>query len=168
MSIVAKSNKSDFTPAPEGLWPACCCDVVDLGMVTSQWGESHQIQLRWQLEDSDPKSAKPYMVVMRARLSLHEKSKLRPMLEAWRGKKFTQEELEGFDLEKLLGANCQIQVIHNIQSGGAVYANVQAIVPPARGAKKLVPRDYIRVQDRDDQQAPAEEGREEQEAATPF
>jgi hypothetical protein len=32
MSIIAKSNKKDFTPAPEGLHSAVCCDVVDLGL----------------------------------------------------------------------------------------------------------------------------------------
>jgi len=124
---------------------------VDLGMVQSQWGESHQVSIRWQLEENDPKSGKPYMVQMRARLSLHEKSKLRPMLEAWRGKKFSQEELAGFDLEKLIGANCQLQVIHNIADGGAVYANVQAVVPADRKETKLAVRDYVRVKDRDDQ-----------------
>jgi hypothetical protein len=29
------------------------------------------------------------------------------MLEAWRGQKLKAEELEGFDLEKLVGAKCE-------------------------------------------------------------
>lgn len=90
------------------------------------------------------------MVVQRYTLSLHEKSKLRPMLEAWRGRKFTNEELEGFDLERLLGANCQVQVCHNISSDGQVYANVQAVVPAAKGAAKMaVNHGYIRVCERE-------------------
>lgn len=150
MAIIAKSSKSDFSPAPEGLWQAVCVDVVDQGMQTSQWGESHRVQIRWQLEGDDPKSGKPYMAVRGFRLSLHEKSSLRPMLEAWRGRKFTPEELEGFDLEKLIGANCQVQIIHNIKDGGSVYANVQAVVPAAKGVAKLSMRgDYIRVKDRE-------------------
>lgn len=168
MPIIAKSNKSDFTPAPEGLWPAVCCDVVDQGMVPSQWGESHRVQIRWQLEDIDPKSGKPYMALRGFRLSLHEKSSLRPMLEAWRGKKFTAEELEGFDLEKLIGVNCQVQIIHNIQTGGNVYSNIQAVVPAARGVAKLAIRgDYIRVKDRD-KKAQAEETFEATDADVPF
>lgn len=149
MSIIAKQNKSEFTPAPEGLWQAVCCDVVDLGVQSSQWGESHQIQIRWQIEGEDPKTKKPYMVMRKFRLSLHEKSSLRPMLESWRGKKFTATELEGFDLEKLIGANCQVQVIHNIKGEGEVFANVQAVVPPQRGVAKLAIRgEYIRVSER--------------------
>ena len=149
MSIIAKNNKGEFTPAPEGLHPAVCCDVVDRGVVESQWGESHQVEVRWQLEDKDPKTNRPFMVQRRYRLSLHEKSSLRPMLEAWRGRKFSQEELEGFDLEKLIGVNCQVQVIHNIKDNG-VYANVQAVVPaPKNGTKLRVDSDYIRVCERD-------------------
>ena len=152
MSIVAKENISEYSTAPEGLWPAVCCDVIDLGIVDSQWGESHQIEIRWQLEDNDPKTERPFMVLRRYRLSLHEKSNLRPMLEAWRGRKFNEEELTGFDLEKLVGVNCQVQVIHGIKSTGGTFAKVQAVVGPAKGTAKLAVRNYQRVIDRPKQQ----------------
>ena len=149
MAIVAKDNRKDFTPAPEGLWPAVCCDVVDLGMVDSPWGERHQVEVRWFLDQKDEQSGKLFMAVKRFTLSLHEKSNLRPTLESWRGRKFAPEELEGFDLEKLLGANCQVQIIHNISSEGRTYGNVQAVVPPSKGAVRMrVPPDYVRVCDR--------------------
>lgn len=152
MSIIAKKKKSEFSPAPEGLHGAVCCDVVDLGIQKSQWGEAHKVEIRWQLEETDPKTdpPRPYMVVQRFTLSLHEKSRLRPMLEAWRGRKFTSDELDGFDLEKLVGANCQVQVIHNVQDEGEVYANIQAVVPAAKGAPKLRANSgYVRVAERE-------------------
>ena len=34
-------------------------------------------------------------------LCLHERAALRKDLESWRGRKFTEQELDGFDLEKL-------------------------------------------------------------------
>jgi hypothetical protein len=148
MPIIAKENKGEFSTAPEGLHSAVCCDVVDQGMVTTQWGESHRIQIRWQLEDLDPKTQKPYLVMRGFRLSLHEKSSLRPLLESWRGKKFSPEDLEGFDLERLIGVNCQVQIIHTVASQGKTYANIQACVPAAKGASKLTIRDYIRVEER--------------------
>ena len=157
MPIIASENKTDYTPAPEGLWQGVCCDVIDLGMQTSQWGESHQVEIRWQLGcvgingkevENDPKTERPFIVVRRYRLSLHEKSNLRPMLEAWRGRKFNEEELKGFDLEKLVGANCQIQTLHAIKSSGGSFTKVQAVVPLGRGTKKISVREYTRVCDR--------------------
>jgi hypothetical protein len=75
---------------------------------------------------------------------------LRPMLEAWRGRKFTPQELEGFDLERLLGVSCQLQLVHVLTDRGGLFANVQAVVPLGRGMTKLRPsEDYVRVCHRD-------------------
>lgn len=150
MPIYATKKESEYTAAPEGLWAAVCCDVVDLGIQKTPFGEQVKIQIRWQLEEVDEKTGKRFLIVQNYTPSLHEKSRLRPMLEAWRGRKFSREEEKQFDIEKLLGANCQLQIIHNIKDEGRVYANVQAVVPPARNAAKLrVSEDYIRVVNRE-------------------
>jgi len=148
MPIYARKKETEFSPAPEGLWPAVCVDVVDLGIVQTPFGPQEKIQIRWQLEEKDPKTGKRYLIVQKYTPSLHEKSKLRPMLEAWRGKKFNKEEERQFDIEKLLGVNCQLQIIHNIKDEGQVYANVQAVVPAAKNAMKLRVEDYVRVIER--------------------
>ena len=158
MAIIAKKNKKDFTPAPEGLWPAVCVDVVDLGMEQTPWGEKHKVQLRWVLEERDPKTDRAFLVLKKYTLSLDEKANLRRELETWRGRKFTKEESEGFDLERLIGVNCQLQIMHNVTDGGDVYANVQAIVPAGKGVVKIaVPSDYIRVCDRKKEQEPGKD-----------
>jgi hypothetical protein len=89
-----------------------------------------------------------HTVSARYTVSLHKKSRLRQHLEMWRGKAFTAEELKGFDLEKLIGANGQMQVVHNVADEGKVYANVQAIVPAQGGSPKLAPLNYVRVKER--------------------
>jgi hypothetical protein len=149
MPIYARKKENEYTTAPEGLWPAVCCDVVDLGIVQSQFGPQEKIEIRWQLEEVDQKTGRRFLIVQRYTPSLHEKSRLRPMLEAWRGRKFSKEEEAQFDIEKLLGANCQLQIIHNVKDEGRVYANVQAVVPMHKNAAKLrVAEDYIRVVNR--------------------
>jgi hypothetical protein len=150
MAIIVKAG-GDFTPAPEGLWPGVCVDVVDKGIVASAvYKPRHMIQIRWVINAEPPLAdGRPHMAVRSFGATLGEKSALRPFLEAWRGKKFTEEELAGFDIENLLGANGQIQVIHN-RSNGKVYGNVQAVVPFPRGMEKMtVPTDYIRQAERD-------------------
>lgn len=151
MAIIARKPESNFSPAPEGLHQAVCVDVIDLGMVESPWGSKHQIELRWQLDSDDPKSSPPraYMVTRRYTLSLHEKAALRLHLESWRGKRFTSDELAGFDVEVLVGINCQLQVVHNVKDDGGVWAAVQAIVPLGKNTPRIEPRDYKRMKDRE-------------------
>ena len=149
MSITVRSPEKVLTPAPEGLHQACCCDVVDLGLAQTPWGEKHQVELRWQLEQVNPDTGKPFELRKRYTASLGEKAKLRQHLETWRGKKFTAQELTGFDLERLIGVNCQLQVVHDLGDDGRVWANVQAIVPiSAKLPKIAVSNDYVRQQDR--------------------
>lgn len=146
MGLMAKA-KSDggFTPVSEGLHQAICSAVVDLGM---QPGSDmypkpkRQVYLRFDCTDEpieferDGKTMTgPARCGATYTLSLGEKSKLRPLLESWRGKKFTDDELAGFDVSKLLGAACQVQVLHSHKNGNT-YANVQTVVPWPRGVEK--------------------------------
>lgn len=168
MAIYARAPETTFETCPEGLHHAVCCDVVDLGLQTTRFGEAHKVQIRWQTEEPDSRG-KRFVVRQMYTLSLHEKSNLRHALEAWRGKKFTADELKGFDLEKLLGVNCQIQVVHNLSGDGKTYANVQAVVPAPKGALKLVIEDYTRERDRAKQQGTAtDEASAEADDAVPF
>lgn len=153
MPIYASYQKGEFTPAPEGLHQAVCVDVVDQGLRQTQWGEKHKVQIRWQIDQADEKTGRPFLVTASYTLSLHKKANLRQHLEAWRGQRFSEDELQGFDLEKLLGVNCQLQIVHSIGDEGSVFANVQAIVPLGKGMVHLRPSaDYVRVCDRPGQQ----------------
>ena len=151
MAIIAKKPDTSFTPCPEGLHQAVCVDVVDLGVVKGQFGEKHKVAIRWQVDVTDERGRR-YELSKWYTLSLHEKANLRKDLECWRGRKFTEEELKGFDLEKLLGANCQLQVIHNVSDEGKTYDNVQAIVPHNSKLPKIAALDYVRQKDRAKQQ----------------
>jgi hypothetical protein len=161
MPIWATTKDSDYEVAPEGLWHAVCVDVVDLGIVESKFGPQVKIEIRWQLEEKDSKG-RTFLIVQRYTPSLHDKSRLKPMLEAWRGRKFSAEEQKKFDIEKLIGANCQLQIIHNIKDEGRVFANVQAVVPAPRNAALIRPsEDYVRMVNRpkDYNNSPASNGK---------
>ena len=148
MAIIVRKPESSFTPCPEGLHQAVCVDVVDLGLQKTAYGEKHKVELRWQTELENAETNRRFQLRKWYTASLHEKASLRKDLECWRGRKFTEEELKAFDLEKLIGANCQLQVIHNITDDGKTYDNIQAIVPHNVKLPKLAPQDYTREQDR--------------------
>src|SRR3989304_2084867 len=107
MTLIAKENRRNWTQAPEGLHQAVCVDVIDLGLVKTEWGEKPKVRLIFQIalfNDDESEQYNPdftegdrrFEVRRDFGLSLSEKSLLRPFLESWRGRKFTKEELEGF------------------------------------------------------------------------
>jgi hypothetical protein len=67
--------------------------------------------------------------------SLSPKGRLRPALESWRGRPFTKEELSGFDIEKLVGANCLLNIGEN-KKGRAI---VLAVNPLMKNTAKMTP-----------------------------
>jgi hypothetical protein len=153
---VSAGNSSAFVPCPVGVHQGVCVDVVDMGMLKVTWNgvekTQHKIRIVWQIEELMG-DGKPFIVQKRYTASLHEKSKLRPELESWRGRAFTEDELQEFDLEKLIGANCLLNVAH-VQKDGKTYANVTAVMPLKKGMEKLTATNYTRVVDRKDDQQP--------------
>lgn len=158
MAIVASAKSgNNFKPAPAGTHAAVCCDVIDLGILEVTYSgktkKQHKVNIVWQIEELRDDN-KPFLVRKRYTLSLHEKSAMRKDLESWRGKSFTNPELEGFDLEVLLGVGCLLNIIHAPHAGGGEpYANVAAIMKLPRNmpAPKVV--DYIRDCERPKQDA---------------
>jgi len=164
MPLIASNDGKAFTPAPEGLHPAVCVDIVDMGDQPNKFKPGttqHKCRIVWQIEETDPTNEnKRFIVSGFYTVSLNEKANLRKDLENWRGRKFSTEELAGFDLEKLIGVNCQINVVHYAKPDGPTYANVEAIVPLGKGMARMIPEGYVRVQDRpkDGQSAPHHPG----------
>lgn len=151
-------HDTNYKPAPEGLNNAVCIDVVDLGMVDTQWGKKPKVRLVWEVEAKQD-DGKPFRVVQSYGASVGPKSTLRKHLKGWRGRDFTPEELKGFDLEKIIGVNCQLIVIHNESDDGRVFANVETILKP-NGVKLTPSPDYIRVKHRTDDQKMASSSHE--------
>lgn len=146
MPLLASEPRSLYQPAPAGLQQAVCCDVIDLGENVNQFNGKMQRKCRivWQSEHLNDALGLRYEISQMYTLSLHEKSGLRKHLQAWRGKAFSAEELAGFDLEKLIGANCQVQIEHKLGANGKTYANVTAIVPMGRTMTPMSVEGYER------------------------
>jgi hypothetical protein len=136
-------------------------DVVDLGLVETGFGPQVKIKIVWQLAENSKKGYR-FLVSGRFTPSLHKKSKLRPILESWRGKAFTPAEEKKFDIESVLGKNCELNITHNVTDDG-VWANVVAVLPPAKNAEKLFAQDYEREIHREGYVAPPQPEPEEEE-----
>jgi hypothetical protein len=89
----------------------------------------HKVAIFWELLDEDYKqpNGDPHNIRKEYTVSLDRKATLRADLQAWRGVAFTEEELDGFDLENVLGKYCRMQIVHN-ESNGKTYANISSIM----------------------------------------
>lgn len=130
----------DFDPVPEGSHLAVCDMFVDLGVQDTKFGAKHKIYIRWQIpslriewEKDGEKHEGPMAIGAKYTLSLSEKSNLRPMLQSWRGRAFTPDELKKFDVTTILGKPCMITVTHAPKDGGGVYANVGVVAKLPNG-----------------------------------
>lgn len=143
MGLVARdTGGGDFTPAPAGMHRAVCSQVIDLGHQFSKFygKESHKVLIGWELADETGDDGKPLMVWKRYTLSLSEKAALYGDLISWRGRAFTPQELDGFDLKNIIGAPCQLNVVHVKSDDGKVtYANVASVNPLGKGQQKPKP-----------------------------
>jgi len=149
MSLIAKeTGGADYEPIPEGTYAAICYAVVDLGTHYNERfkKDAHKVLLTWELPEERIEVTRdgqmldlPRAISRRYTMSLHAKAALRHDLEAWRGKRFTDEELKGFDLSHIVGAACLLGIVHETgKRDGKTYASISSIMalPGAKAAGK--------------------------------
>lgn len=165
MSIKLKNNGgSDFDPVPSGVHQAVCYGVADIGTqksAQSKYGPKRKIILLFELpheraDFGEDRKNLPRGISSTYTQSLSDKALLRRDLESWRGHKFTEKELEGFDPKVLIGVNCQLNIVHN-QKGDKTYANIVSIIPLSKGQPKVAqenPSLYFSLDDQSDMAHP--------------
>jgi hypothetical protein len=127
--------------------------VVDIGThhdpTYGTW--KPKVYISWELPDEPMDDGRPFTVGRKLTVTLHENGALRPLLESWRGRAFTEDELRGFELKNLLGKPCMLNIVHEKNpTTGKVYAKIAAITPlPKRQTPpELVnPLRYYQIED---------------------
>lgn len=149
MSIIVEG--SSFMPAPQGVHAGVCVDVRDIGTVETPWGKKAKIAIVWEIE-AVMEDGRRFVISKWYTKALNDKSNLFKDLTSWRGKAFTPEELKGFDVEKVIGAPCQLVVVHAQKKNGGVRSSVTAVVTAPKD-KRLAPSgQFIRWKDRPENQ----------------
>ncbi len=161
MGFMAKdTGGGNFKRVPPGAYIGRCYSLIDLGTQTTngQFGEksSHKLRIGWELFGEDENGAPltievdgkemPLTISKSYTVSLHEKAAMRRDLAAWRGKDFSDEEAKGFDVSKLLGAYCMVNVTQT-DSNGKTYSNVAGLTPlpgALKNAKPAPVHDFVR------------------------
>lgn len=145
MSIIASSKGSATArePIPAGAYAARCYSVIDLGTQANPFepGKSRRlVRITWEIPDerrvfNEEKGAQPCVISKEFTLSLGDNSNLRTFLTSWRGKGFTEEEAKGFDVAKLIGAPCLLNIIHvaGKKDPSKMYDEIGGITPLPKG-----------------------------------
>ena len=150
MGLTAKKPEggNDYPLIEAGVHHGICYRYYDLGTQYMQTFETsaRKVMLVWELPEQRIEiegKNKPMAISKEYTLSLHKKANLRSDLESWRGKGFTEKELEGFDIDNLLGVNCMLNIIHKPNAEGRNYARVASIMPLMKNMPKKKPENPI-------------------------
>lgn len=125
-------NRKDFMPAPEGLHIARCYAVIDLGLqVNKKYGHySPKVLIAWELSDTLMEDGRPYVQMQQYTVSLRKSSLLRALLEQWRGRAFSIEALQTFQLKEVLGKPCYLTTRQNPNpKGDQPWSDIVNICP---------------------------------------
>lgn len=143
------TGNKDFKKVPVGLHIARCYRMIDLGtqISTGQFAGKAQrkLHVEWEVFGEGPDFTTevngvemPLTIGKNYTASMHEKAALRKELEAWRGKAFTDDEASQFDVSKLVGAYCMLNVVH-AEHNGKTYSNISTITPIPAALKNAKP-----------------------------
>lgn len=133
MSLEVRES-GEFKSVNAGTYPARCVRLIDIGTQRGEYQGKEtirkQVIISWELPTELITSGKfigePYMVSRFYTASLSQKAALRKDLESWRGRAFTEDELEGFNLHNILDKGCMLSVIHD-DKGRAKVGGVMAL-----------------------------------------
>lgn len=141
----AKGGK-EFTKAPEGTHLAVCTLIADVGLQPGSGAfpdPKVRVFFRFEIpserityEKDGQEVEGPTIIYHNYAASMNAKANMRKGIESWRGAKFTDAEAEQFDIRKLLGQTCLLQIVH---TADGQYANVSNIMAPPKGTAKLKP-----------------------------
>jgi hypothetical protein len=144
MAINATSNSAPRELTEPGLHIARCYYMVQIGTVQENiLGKTKTLQkvrIGWEMPlltkvFDEAKGPQPLVIEKEYTLSMADKANLRAMLTSWRGKAFTEEEAKSFDITKLIGIPCMLNITHKASKADAtkLYDEISGVVPVVKG-----------------------------------
>ena len=138
--MVVKETGGSYEKPPTGMQQAVCTRIYDLGIQAGYEGKpQHKLIVMFELAERKQDgewAGKRFLVSRSYTASLNEKANLRKDLESWRGKPFTTDELEGFDMDAIIGVNCNLNMVE-VTKNDRTYVNIAAIVPVLKGQERI-------------------------------
>jgi len=150
--IIKAAGGKEFAPCPEFSGRAVCVDVTPLKEYETEYGVKKKFKFAFELDliDGSRDPVQPWVVFSKPLVpSLHEKAALTKVLKDWFGRKLTDQENNGLDLESLIGRPVTLIIAHEqSQDGTKTYANIKLMMPHKHGEPLQPSGLWVRMQDR--------------------
>lgn len=137
MSVIVSDAGKDFERVEPGLHHAVCSHVVDMGLHETKYGFKRKVAFCFELAEKMT-DGRPFMQSTQFTASLNEKALLRQQLESWRGSRLTDDEIKGFDIERLVGVNAMLSIVED-NKNGKTYTGIAAIIKPPKDMPTIKP-----------------------------
>jgi hypothetical protein len=150
--IIKAAGGKEFAPCPEFNGRAVCVDVTPLREYETEYGVKKKFKFAFELDliDGSRDPVQPWVVFSKPLVpSLHEKAALTKVMKDWFGRKLTDAENNGLDLESLIGRPVTLIIAHEqSQDGTKTYANIKLMMPHKHGEPLQPSGLWVRMQDR--------------------
>ncbi len=143
MAINAENKSQPRELIPAGNYIARCYQMLQIGtveeVIKGETKRLNKVRIGWELPlelkvFKEENGEQPLVISQEYTLSMNEKANLRKMLASWRGMDFTEAQAEKFDITKLIGVPCMINIIHKPSKDGTkFYENISSVTPLAKG-----------------------------------
>lgn len=143
--VTATGADSKFHIHPADQYVAQCVDVIDLGQRVEDFtGKPKKLSpkcaLVFSTGERNPDTQEPMTVSAEFTVSLGEKANLRRFMETWRGKPYTDEQIEaGVEIDKMEGQWSLITVAHKRSGAGRDYAVISSAVGVPKAMRDSLP-----------------------------
>ena len=164
LTISGESGGGDFPKLEPGIYHGTCYSIIDLGESDQEYkgvvSKKKRIHLGFEITEAvDPSTnivmtedGRPFGAFKTYTASTSELSTLRKHVESWRGKSYTDEEVNSFDITQMIGCTVKIEIGLTKKSdfGEGGNPKIVALREPRDGIKKVETHNDIVLFDIDD------------------
>ena len=150
MGLTISNSGGEYENMEPGRYKATCFKLIDAGTREESYQEGplrkrHVVYIYWEVthkQETDERweevrmaDGRPFSASKKYTASLNENASLFKDLKSWRGKPFTDEDLAGFELPKVLGVTAELEMIPQTADNNKV--RVEGVYKPEGGMKKV-------------------------------
>jgi hypothetical protein len=171
--LIVSDNQKIYEKPASGAYLGVIADTVDLGIVSTKFGNKMRVRIVWLLGKPDgsgyavDSEGNPFRVMSELNATVNEKSDLFKLI---RGVLGAPPPAGPYDIEQLIGKSNQLFVVLEKNADGTKeYANVKGILPLPAGISPLaIPATFVRHKDKKDNRGtPAQQAAAPATPATP-